>query len=109
MVLMAYVESYIKCNHFIILEHKSYYEVYVNNEFVWFVFTGSAIATEDQAMIMQQMTEEIQENCNILADAINFDMPEENDTVAGSSLPKTSTPKRPFRSIENSKDSHTAK
>ncbi|XP_025104907.1 uncharacterized protein LOC112570598 isoform X4 [Pomacea canaliculata] len=70
---------------------------------------SSAIATEDQAMIMQQMTEEIQENCNILADAINFDMPEENDTVAGSSLPKTSTPKRPFRSIENSKDSHTAK
>ncbi|XP_025104906.1 uncharacterized protein LOC112570598 isoform X3 [Pomacea canaliculata] len=27
---------------------------------------SSAIATEDQAMIMQQMTEEIQENCNIL-------------------------------------------
>lgn len=70
MVLMAYMESYIKCNHFIILEHKSYYEVYVKNEFVWFVFTGSAIATEDQALIMQQMTEEIQENCNSMQ--VNF-------------------------------------
>lgn len=42
---MALMETYRKCSHFIMVEYQSYYKAYVYKKFVWYLFTGFAIAT----------------------------------------------------------------